>query len=254
MPADSKARWLELDRRQPETDAREARDRRDYIRPSPPGFKPENAARKITLALFAEKEILRKGEPFRYRAELQNVGREEISFYQKISFFKTGGIESYNSDGFRLYAIRPGQKEMTRLRVKEERELPGGTEIRLPGWEGMNDAQKHEAVKRHIDDINYGYELRATLKPGETLVSKPKDQPKGSYLIFHGDYKYWKHGTYRIKLVYVDSPPAPLTEEKILKGIKRGNRREIQVRVHEEMMRDSLGVIESNIVTIEVVP
>lgn len=68
------------------------RDRKRHIRPTPPDFKLEDARRKLRLTLIPERTTLRKEERFSYQAEIQNVGRENVSFYEDGSFVLRGRI------------------------------------------------------------------------------------------------------------------------------------------------------------------
>jgi hypothetical protein len=58
----------------------EQKDRKDLLRQPKQEWKPGSASRKLNVLLLTDKAKIRKGEAFRYRLEMQNVGREPLPF------------------------------------------------------------------------------------------------------------------------------------------------------------------------------
>ncbi len=90
--------------------AAEQEDRRELVRQPREEREPGAAGRKLSLLLLAERSRIRKGEPFGYRLEMRNAGREPLPIKEDApSFVKDGSL--CGSNAFRLYATPPKGKE-----------------------------------------------------------------------------------------------------------------------------------------------
>ena len=220
--------------------------RREYIRPTPRGFKPLNVKRKLKLTLTPERDIIHRGERFSYRLEMQNVGREPIGFAESPSPFLTGqSLRPY------LFILTPpnGKKELMYNTYGSE---VGGSDIYVPGGEHMTDAESNAALRKMEREERHRGQLRVDLQPGETLVSKSRGGAFGSFRELHTIVEFDAPGTYRIKLVYSNPPPDPPDEAEIQRRIKRSIDRESQMKAYRENVEKALGRVESNEVSIEV--
>jgi len=145
----------------------EGKDRRELIRQPGPGWKPGNTARKLNILLLLDKTKIRKGETFLYRLEMQNVGRDPLSFKETApSFTKDGSL--CGSDGFKFYATPP---------ASEERLLP--------------------CVAGKAEES----ELDLTLLPGEYLLTRGS-APGNRFRELKTKLPFETLGTYRLKAVY----------------------------------------------------
>ena len=137
-----------------------AGDEAELVRPAPPGFKPEPVRRKVKLTLIPKKTVLKPGERLWYRLEMQNLGKETISFNSNRSFWKEGNAEF--SD-WKFYVTPPGGKEEhTFIRYYDYSVMGHGARG------GMNAAQR----KEHAFRIMRRSALDVDVKPGQTLVTK----------------------------------------------------------------------------------
>lgn len=151
----------------------EQQDRKDLLRQPKQAWKPEDAPRKLNILLLTDKAKIRKGEPFRYRLEMQNVGREPLLFKEAApSFTKDGSL--CGSNGFKFYAAPPGGKE---------RLLPCSVQLSTAS------AAPPES----------GLEL--TLLPGEYLLTRGPGRAAG-FRDLRAAFAFEAPGTYRLKAVY----------------------------------------------------
>ncbi|MEK9144178.1 MAG: hypothetical protein AAB339_01055, partial [Elusimicrobiota bacterium] len=67
-------------------------DRKELVRPAPPGFKPEAVDRKVKLTLIPRETSIRTGEEFWYALELQNLGREPMDYWEVPGSFMKDGL------------------------------------------------------------------------------------------------------------------------------------------------------------------
>ncbi len=264
--------WLKAEAGRPMEEALEAADRKELVRQAPPGFKPEPVRRKAKLTLIPRKTVLKKGEAFWYRLELQNLGNEAFRMSEENSFWKLGnhGFQKYE-----FFITPPGGAEQ-RVRLHFPfHDRVGGAQIIIPGEENMTEAEiqkvlrdmgKAQAWKRgrrtHLD---------VKLAPGEILVTRPwvfidpydQEKMEASGRIpppVPGDFRelalekfqFEVPGTYRIRVVFNDYMPKAPKEEQILDGIKRGLSREWQMQRYRKYIEESLGSVESNRVVIQV--
>lgn len=248
----------------PAREAKAARDRAELVRPAPAGFKPENVDRRIRLRLIAQKEMMRVGENFWYRLELQNVGRKPLLWYEKSSIFKHGRI---GDSPMKFFVRRPDGKEwelsppLPHLGRRRMGLFPPGT----------SPAKEARLFKRIVAMGNMN-ELSINLFPGETLVTRPwaRRSPEEADAIYargedpdaaiQGQYRelptslrFDQKGTYRIRVVYDDSP-WPLTEENIRSSEKYGISRKDKLENQRFAEENALGPVQSNIVNLEVTP
>lgn len=269
MSVAGQAAWLADEKLRPAREVKAARDRAELVRPAPLDFKPENADRRIRLRLIAQREMMRAGESFWYRLELQNVGRTPIHWHEKSSFFKQGRL-SYSQQGMKFFVRQPDGKEWgltPPLSVLLLGQYP--KDFAFPP--GTSEAEKARLFKRMVamGDIN---ELSITLFPGETLVTRPwatRAAAEADAIFARGEdpdaaipglyrelptfLRFDLKGTYQVKVVF-DDRLSPLTEENIRSSEKYGISRQQQLRTHKLIEKDRLGPVESNSVSIEVTP
>ncbi|MBI4679420.1 MAG: hypothetical protein HY748_17735 [Elusimicrobia bacterium] len=272
-PAKTQIAFITAQDGQPDNDAyrarREAEDRAEFVRPAPKGFGPEGR-RKIRLTLIPKKAMMKTGETFWYRLELQNVGREPILFDERSSFWKVG-----NGLGKCRFRITPpgGKEQLGRL--LEDLDEPFRKTIVLPEHLATDEEKQRYArdlVERQGWENSRRYHLYVNLQPGETLVTRAwrfgtEDERLARIMAgddphppISGDFRelpleeitFDQPGTYRIKVVYKDPPPKPPTEAEIQRKIKLGLDREYQMRSYQEWASEFLGIVESNTVLVEV--
>lgn len=259
-PAAKQAHWLEMlvalekrNRLMAPDDAlakiQSVKVRRDYVRPAPRGFKPEDAKRKIKVILVSGRAMMRIGERFSYRLEIQNVGREPIQFYEPHSDFLVG---HHQFGKYKFIAILPnGTKKLLPMATGHDL---GDSEVHFPGEERMTTAEKDAAARQMELEGRHDWELDIILQPGEALVSKARGGAFGAFNELPTSFKFKIPGTYRIKAAYDDPPPEPPAEEKIQRLIKKDVSRENQMRFYRERVDRSFGRVESETVSIEVIP
>jgi hypothetical protein len=157
----------------------EQKDRKDLLRQPKQDWKPGNAARKLSVLLLTDKAKIRKGEAFHYRLEIQNVGREPLSFKEAApSFTKDGSL--CGSNGYTFYATPPEGKEQT-LPC-----LPKGTE----------EAQASTAPAREPESG-----LDMTLAPGDYLLTRGSG-PANRFRDLQTSFRFEALGTYRLRAAY----------------------------------------------------
>ena len=244
-----------------------AADEKEMIRPAPPGFKPAPVARRTRLTLIPKTKILKPGERFWYRLELQNLGQETLSFHTDPSFWKIGNME-FNR--WKIYLTSPGGKEESMMVQYYDFSVIG------PGARGqMSKAQLEDDDYRSVRSSG----LYVDLRPGETLVSRPwrrltgiemsaryyrgikPAQVQGEFreLALESRKAFTKPGTYRLRVVFQDYVPEPPTEKEIQESMKgrgygRQEAEESEMRYYKSVLKYSLGRFESNTVTIAVQP
>lgn len=238
--------WIDASARQ------EEKDRKELVQPPPPGWKPGTERRKLKLTLIPEKTIIRKGESLRYRLEIQNIGRENIGFYEPFSAFVKSG-DLYGPHSYRFYATPPGGKEerMGRPILPSEGILPAD-EIKFPENMSVKDKDAVFEKLKMEDRLERGLSL--TLRPGETLFTRLDPKTGSRFRELWTDVQFENAGTYRVRVVYEDLPPDAPTPHHIQGMIKRGHSLEEQRKFHDKMVRNSLGLVESNTIALEVVP
>lgn len=274
------ARQREADKDRPQRETyrirREAEDRAELVRPAPKNFKSQ-AGRKVQLTLISQKDMMRKGENFWYRLEMQNVGHEPITLDERPSFWKIGDAMVHNNYYFHITPPEGREQEVYVLRYSGIHPAP--IERDYPA--SMTKAESARAFERLLEqkdrEASRRAHLRVTLQPGETLVSRPwrfgsgldrmnkleknenPDPPvSGTFrelapaMSGKDDFKFDKPGTYRIKIVWNDTLGGPPTEKNIQEAIKIGLSRESMMKSYERFMKTHLGRIESNVVTLEV--
>lgn len=242
----------------------QAADQKEMVRPAPADFRPE-PGRKLRLVLIPKSTVLKKGEAFWYRAELQNLGDETISFRQGASFWKEG---NEITDKYKFRIRRPDGEERAELfRVFYEFHTIGGG-----AREQMNAAQR----KEHAFRVARRRGLRVDLRPGETLVSRPWRLPTTQELRdrFYRDIEpapvagefrelalmpgraLKQPGKYQLRLIFQDYTPKAPTERDIQKRVDRGETRDEaerrENRYYQRALERSLGRVESNTIEIEV--
>ncbi len=229
----------------------EVKDRQELVLPPPPGWKPGEAKRKLKLTLIPEKTMIRKGEKFRYRLEIQNVGQEGILFNETFApFVKVGILDG--PPAYKFYITPPGGKE-------EEMQANFPTGAKLMGEElffpkDWTKAQIEAAVeKRRLRERAEG-QLFLTLKPGETLITRSDPPPPNRFRELFTRFTFDRPGTYRLKFVY-DDRPEKLSARDFDYMVKSGicKSREACMRDYEKKVHEAIGPVDSNTVFLEVV-
>lgn len=231
--------------------AQTAIDRRELVLPPPTGWKPDNIRRKLKLILIPEKTQIRRGENFRYRLEIRNMGQDPFTFVEMTrSFIKTGSLAPPTD--FHFHATTPDGKDAPLyppLLVSSG--ILQWQEYHFP--DAMTPSEKEDEFEKIKLKERAESELIVPLQPGETLISHPDAGSPNGFRDLRTRFDFDKPGTYRIKVRYGRLPPPPPSEEHIQALIKKGISREEQLAAHKEWMRDRLGLLESNTVAIEVV-
>ncbi len=269
LPPERQAAWLAEQKQQPAREAKAAQDRAELVRPAPSDFKPENDDRRIRLRLIAQKEMMRAGEHFWYRLELQNVGRKPIHWYEKSSFFKHGRL-NYSKQGIKFFVRQPDGKEWG-LVPPISLPLLGENRKGFSFPPGTTEAEQARRFKRMVGMANIN-ELSIILLPGETLVTRawaergadeanaifargedPDAAIPGEFRELTAFFRFDQRGAYRVRVVY-DDRPSPLTEENIRSSEKYGISRKDEVENQKFAEENALGPVQSNIVSVEVTP
>jgi hypothetical protein len=133
----------------------EMEDRRELVRQPKSEWTPENAPRKLDIRFLTERSRIRKGEAFKYRLEMQNVGREPLMIEETApSFLKDGSL--CGAGVFQIHVTPPGGKERRLLcSPAEDAAVASST------------APAREA----------GSGLALSLKPGEYLLTRGGGTP-----------------------------------------------------------------------------
>ncbi len=232
-------------------DKQEEKDRRELVTPPPAGWRPENVARKIKLTLVAEKVIIRRGEKFRYRLEIQNVGRDSVRLIEMPgSFIKNGLLGA--SQGLEFYVQSPGDEEKRLwLSSRPSQGLLQYKEYKFP--ESWSEAQKSAAVEKLNQELRAESELSLMLQPGETLRTRTDSGHPNGFRELGTDFEFNRPGTHVVKAVHADLTPKPPSEKSLEAGVKRGHARAAQLKDYARWKQRSLGRAESNTVELEVV-
>jgi hypothetical protein len=267
LSPDSQKAWLKGMEDKPFEEAENAKDRREMVRPAPAGFKPENG-RKVKLTLIAKSRTIRKGEPFWYSLELQNVSPKPIDYRESRDdcFFKCAN----DTGKTRIQIARDGDEFRFPLWPMSFA-CPGGSIVRLRGWERMTDLERAQAINEYSRTLRFSQNLRVTLQPGETLLTRAWQYHKAEPGCAKDDYRVvepvapvgWRElggsntldepGLYRIKATFADSPK-PHDEQTTQLFIKRGFSRKEQLEDYRKAVERSLGTAESNVIEIAVHP
>jgi len=282
MPQNSKKHWLEEEDLDSLRKTQEVWVRRNFIRPAPPGFRPEQVSRKVKLTLVSEKTMVRKGETFRYHLKMQNIGQQPIHFHEPNSDFLLG---QHMSSKYNFFVTPLGGRERKMLEALVLGP-PGGYQKEIPEGAVMTASERTAWVRRKIAEERVKTELDATLIPGETLVSRKWGGLAGSFNELSTDFKFDKPGIYEIRAVYDDRPPLPPGEEirrmaakhasspsknervdqelemlqKEIASTQNGiaadyrNHPEEELKRYNRIASKALGLVESNVVTLRVVP
>jgi hypothetical protein len=253
-----------------------AAERRELVRPAPAGFKPGRERRKFRLILVARDKTIRAGEPFWYRLELQNLGRETVHYWETPSFLKDGG--NYDLGRWDFYAIDPkGQRETMVIGS-----LFGGHDIRethtdaipIPGSERMSEVEIEQYMRRDSAKRRADRDLIVDLAPGETIISRPwrwvdaeerverrqrgeanlAPRPTGNFRELWTNFRFDFPGRYAVRAVY-DDTMSPMPSEDFIKGMEKdGYSRASTIADYKKQALKRLGRIESLPVAIEVLP
>lgn len=243
----------------------DARDRAELVTPAPLGFKPKVHGRKLELTLIPQKNMLRVGEAFWYRAEIRNVGSEPITISD--SFIKSG--YDYYGAKFKIIVTPRHWKDHSVLGSAIPCEAQG---LPIPGWDKMDKPQQAAASKRYHMEEELGGRIHIKLDPGETLRTRderyvPREEdcaafqagkrvsnrPGGLFRQYFETRDFDKPGTYRLRLVLSD-PPNHLSPERKENLKRQGNSEEDILEYARDVAKSHLGESESNTVSIEVVP
>lgn len=272
---------LDLDSlRTVESDAyEEARveERRELVSPAPPGFKPKARGRKLAVRLIARDGKIKIGEPFWYRLELVNEGSLPIEISESRSFIKRGDDYDYPKWEFTAVTPKGVKKDMAIGRQMAVLSNPANNRkvVSIPGAEKMTDAQIREFMRKNEAWRREDRGLRLTLRPGETLSSRPwkgqEEQPAlkpaptrgkpraapryGGFREFWTGFAFDEPGRYEISVVYNDPTPKPPGEDFLKEMEKGGVSRVWTIKQFQEQSGRHLGQqVTSNRVVVEVLP
>lgn len=149
----------------------EQKDHQELSRQPTQEWTPADAPRKLKILFLLDKNRIRVGETFRYRLEMQNLGREPLAFKETgPSFIKDGSL--CGSGALKLYAAPPGGKE--RLLPCKPAEAPA-------------------------DETGSGLDL--VLQPGEYLLTRGSGS-KDHFRELRTTLSFAALGTYTLKAVY----------------------------------------------------
>lgn len=187
--------WMEELNRQDEI--REKKDRAELVKEAQPGFRPQSDRAKLAMKLVVEKTRIKRGEPIRYRLEMQNVARDSFIFFDRPhSFVKDGSL---SDTCFKAFLTD------SKGRKNELESPPGGMgqvyEFKLPNDRYLTDEQKAEAIAEMNREADRNRELMVTLNPGETLLTRA--EPAGSgFRPLDADLSMLKPGRYSLTFAY----------------------------------------------------
>ncbi|TPW22005.1 MAG: hypothetical protein FD126_125 [Elusimicrobia bacterium] len=247
-------------------------ERRELVIPAPSDFKPTANRRKLRLTLRARDKTIRVGETIWYKLELQNLGLETVHFWETPSFLKNGS--SYDMGRWDFFVSTPGGKRrmmvvgsfFDQLAIRDTRT----DAIPIPGSAVMTDEEIARYIRREGAQKRHDRDLIVDLAPGETLVSRPwrwvnaqerlergkrgevdlVPRPTGDFRELWTSYKFESPGRFEIRAVYDDSS-APMPSESFIKGMERqGYSRESVIANHRERIKEDLGRVESNSITV----
>ena len=108
----------------------EQKDHKELSRQPSQEWTPSNTPRKLNILFLLDKNRIRKGETFRYRLEMQNLGQEPLAFKEAApSFIKDGSL--CGSGDIKLYAAPPDGKETlcTKLDILKEFDNKTGKDL-----------------------------------------------------------------------------------------------------------------------------
>lgn len=154
-------------------------DRKELLRQPREDWTPGAAGGKLSILLLAERSKIRKGEPFGYRLEMQNAGREPLPVKEDApSFVKDGSL--CGSNAFQLYATPPkGKERLLACKPEDPAEVRPST-----------------APARRPPSA-----LDVTLLPGEYLLTRGSG-PGKPFRPLETSTGFDALGTYRVKAVY----------------------------------------------------
>lgn len=270
-------RDLDLLREEFDIEARvRAEERKELVRPAPQGFKAASSARKLKLTLVARDKKIRVGQTFWYRLELQNIGRQEVTIQEFHSFLKSGYQIVLNK--FRFYAALPdGTSQYMPIGVFADEMVAGlrprAASKEIPGWDKLSPQEQDDHVRKARLRKQFEKQLEVTLRPGETLVSRPwrwvsveehyekhdrgeriSNRPEGAYRELWTEFDFKTPGKHSIQVEFVDEPPPPPDEELLSAIERKGISRQDVMANYRKDAAAKLGRTSSNRVTLEVVP
>ncbi|MCM2305407.1 MAG: hypothetical protein NDJ72_11935 [Elusimicrobia bacterium] len=150
----------------------EQKDHKELSRQPSEEWTPSSTPRKLNILFLLDKNRIRKGETFRYRLEMQNLGQEPLAFKEAApSFIKDGSL--CGSGDIKLYAAPPDGKE-TLLTCKP-------------------------AAAAAAKGPDAGLDL--LLEPGEYLLTRGSGS-KDNFRELQAKFSFAALGTYRLKAVY----------------------------------------------------
>ncbi len=157
----------------------EQKDREELSRQPKEDWTPSNTPHKLNILFLLDKNRIRKGEVFRYRLEMRNLGQEPLAFRETDpSFVKEGSL--CGDSAFKLYATLPGGKERL-LPCKPEEKAAVGASTAPAGEMGSG--------------------LDLVLRPGEYLLTRGSSS-KDHFRELRTKFSFAALGTYTLKAVY----------------------------------------------------
>lgn len=251
-------------------------DQREMVRPAPKGFKPGDARRKVRVTLVPRETTIKVGESFWYRLELQNIGKEAIEYHEAPSFLKDGLRWDKLKWGFEVILPDGSKEKMILGRFYEERNLDHRPRrpIDVPDSKNLTETEARTWARRDSLRRNAQRDLHVTLRPGESITTKPwrwvDDEeylerfrrkepilwpaPEGTFRELRTVFNFKTPGKYKVVAILRDPPPSPPDEEFLLNMERRGFSRKSILADHERHVSRAFGRVESNWVTLEVKP
>ncbi|PIR19402.1 MAG: hypothetical protein COV48_02205 [Elusimicrobia bacterium CG11_big_fil_rev_8_21_14_0_20_64_6] len=155
------------------------KDRKQLVLQPKKGWKPQAAAPPLKILLLIDKTIIRQGESFKYRLEMQNTGREPLPFREHAPSFTKDG-ELCGDNGYKFYVTPPAGRE-TVLPCR----AATTTDVRVS--------------TAPAEEPQSGLDL--TLQPGEYLLTRGVG-PKNRFRELKTSFAFKPLGTYTLKVLY----------------------------------------------------
>jgi hypothetical protein len=174
----------------PASDSAAEKDLRELVRQPSKDWQAKHGKPKVNVLLLIDKTKIRKGEPFGYRIETQNDGKEPLAFNEPApSFIKEGSLCGVSA--FKIYVTPPGGKAgLAPCAPKSAVQTSTGT------------AAEPETG------------LALTLQPGEYLLTRPSG-PANRFRPLLSAASFDAVGTYSFKVVYEPKGGARATSNTV---------------------------------------
>ena len=251
-------------------------ERKEMVRPAPPGFVPLAVDKKVRLSLTVKNTTIRAGERIWYKLELQNVGRKPVTVWEARSALKNP-LEASTPD-WDCYVTDPGGQRKIAVTGDFVEQIVAGhrprRNIKVPGSEQMTEEEVQAWIRRDGWRREAEADLDVVLQPGETVASLPwrwitneeyldrfnrgeaelYPRPPGEFRELLTDYRFKAPGRYKLQFVFESIPPDPPTEAELWEDARRGLTRASSMKRYQLKVDGYVGLLNSNEVEITVVP